>query len=164
MKKSILFNTVFFLATSMTSLYAQDALVANGGNGTCAAGSVSFSIGLVNYTYQTDGNRSVTEGVQHAYEIEQTPVAFALIPQPSIIVYPNPTTDLLAMSIEEPIDNENGNNLTYELLNASGSRIMSGELRTQLSEISMKDQVGGSYYLVIRQNEQQISINKIIKH
>lgn len=65
MKKIILFLGCCLLGWGATDLMAQEGNAAAGGQAEGPGGTVSYSIGLVNFTAATGVTGSVTQGVQH---------------------------------------------------------------------------------------------------
>ena len=57
------------LLLGLTSLQAQTAIIASGGNASGSGGSMSFSVGQIVYNTNSGTNASVAEGVQQPYEI-----------------------------------------------------------------------------------------------
>jgi len=53
----------------LTGLYAQEAVVAGGGNASGSGGTVSYSAGQLVYSSSGGSNGSVVAGVQQAYII-----------------------------------------------------------------------------------------------
>jgi hypothetical protein len=65
MKKIILFLGCCLLGWGATGLFAQQGNTAAGGQADGPGGTVSYSIGLVNFISATGASGSVTQGVQH---------------------------------------------------------------------------------------------------
>ena len=80
---------IFLLVCGLTTLQAQQAVVASGGTAT-GSGTVSYSIGQVVYTTNSNSG-SVAQGVQQPYEISVlTGVKDAKDITLEFVVYPNP--------------------------------------------------------------------------
>jgi hypothetical protein len=62
----ILLSTLTF---SLSTIHAQEAIPAGGGNASGSGGSASYSVGQVVYTTNTGTNGSAAQGVQQPYEI-----------------------------------------------------------------------------------------------
>lgn len=76
MKKYFLTTTILF---SSFVIYAQQGFVSVGGDTKNANGSVSFSVGQLDYNYFTNASNLVIEGLQQPYEISG--------PLPIILLY-----------------------------------------------------------------------------
>ncbi len=68
MKKILVLLTFLFFVTS-SALFAQQALVSSGGDGTGTGGSFSYSFGQFAGETFFEGNSSVAQGVQHPFEV-----------------------------------------------------------------------------------------------
>ena len=62
-------STVLLLCFGMFGLQAQQVVTTSGGNASGSGGSVSYTVGQIVYTTNTDSNGSVAQGVQQPYEI-----------------------------------------------------------------------------------------------
>ncbi len=144
----------------MQQATAQEAFVTNGGDGSGSGGSLSYSVGIVNYTSIAGSDASVSQGVQHAYEVSQVTGIEETIIDLSINAYPNPTSDYLTLSFEKLPEGE----VTYELIDAGGKLIDFHPVQSEVSTIDMKDQPAGNYLLKININNQERSSYKIIKY
>ena len=51
-----------------TAIQAQEAVAAAGGEATGSGGTVSYTIGQINYTTNTGAGGTITQGVQQPYE------------------------------------------------------------------------------------------------
>jgi hypothetical protein len=156
-RKSIL----FFLAgcLSLTIVRGQSVIPAAGGNVTGSGGSVSYTIGQVTYhTYGTNG--TVAEGVQQPYEIS---VVTAVENTEGITleykVYPNPTRDLITLTIK-PFDHDN---LRFRLYNLNGILLLDRKIESEETEISLESFSYAMYLLKVIKGNQEIKIFKIIK-
>jgi hypothetical protein len=149
MKKHILI-LVMIAVTSVT--WSQSTTVTAGGDHATTEGGISFSIGIPVYTYSEGNNGSVTQGVQHTYEIENLSTAeFATL---SVNVYPNPTVGTVTLEYD--------GTFSYRLLDSRGAVLSEGygEHGIKLEMYSLPASV---YYLVVT-DEKNSSSFKIIKN
>lgn len=160
MKKSIFITSLLLYATSASTATAQEALATSGGNGSGSGGSNSYTVGQVAYTYSNDGNYSISDGVQQAYEVSQISGIQDHKIELSVTTYPNPTTDFLTLSFQELPAGE----ISFDLLDASGKLIRTENVYSVESKINLKEQPVGLYYLVLRINNKQNSAYKIVKN
>ncbi|MDP3914975.1 MAG: T9SS type A sorting domain-containing protein [Bacteroidota bacterium] len=172
---------------SLTELQAQEAIVAAGGNASGSGGSINYTIGQVIYTTNTGTNGSGVQGVQQGYEILVVPglksaTALNMVKNSKInslsslvtgiedpkfinlkcIVYPNPTSDILTLTIDY-LDTENGN-LSYLLFDINGKLIEKNKIENRITLISMGHLVPATYILNVIEGNKSIKTLKIIKN
>ena len=135
---------------------AQSSVVASGGESSQGDGSFSFSLGLVNSSFLESNDGTVTEGVQHTYEVSQ-------IDSPKIvfnaIAYPNPTTDIVVIEIPD----SDISNVSYVVMDIKGREILKAPIVGAVSEISLKGLETAVYFVNILKNEKFLTGFKIIK-
>ena len=159
LNKTLKLVMVFLFSSGLTSLHAQVAIPASGGNAT-GNGTVSYSIGQVVYTTNTNSG-SVAQGVQQPYEISViTAIEDAKDISLIFSVYPNPTTDFLILKVE----NYDMENLSYWVYGVSGNLIETKKIIAGETQISMTNQLSGTYFLKITEGNKDIKTFKIIKH
>ena len=139
MKHQIRFLGVFvsFLGT------AQQNTLASGGNASSAQGSVSYSIGQIDYETSSNANGTVSQGVQQPYEIYPLSVD-ELFSTLEINLFPNPTSDFIQLTIGDLSKTEN---LSYQLTDASGRLIKSSLITENSTQIDVQDLSTASYFL-----------------
>jgi Secretion system C-terminal sorting domain len=149
------------LILSLNAIHAQQTVLPSGSNSSGSGGSVSYSIGQVNYNINTSSNGSVAEGVQQPYEIS---VISAIKEYNKItlqcLAFPNPTKDILYLVIE----NYETNNLSYQLIDINGQLIKNNKIEAMNTSISMQDLVSSTYILKVMQGAIEINTFKIIKN
>ena len=140
---------------------AQETIPATGGNAVGTGGTVSYTIGQVVYTTIFGTTGTLTQGVQQPYEIS---VVTALEEAKDInlicSVYPNPTNNFLTLKVG---DNEN-TNFSYWLYGVNGNLIETKKILANESQISIGNQVSGTYFLKITSGNKEIKTFKIIKN
>lgn len=153
MKKIIL-----FLLFSSNYLFAQQSVNSSGGNGFGGGGSLSFSLGQIDYVHANGSNGSVSQGVQQPFEF------FVLgtneIPEITLelSIYPNPTVDILY------IKNKNiALEFIYQLFDVTGKLIASSTKMVQQDQIDVSSFQSGTYILNIKTNNNASKSYKIIK-
>lgn len=148
-----------FLASFSLTVTAQQSVTASGKNATGSGGSSSYSVGQVVYTAISGANGNLTQGVQQPYEIS----TLGIDELPEMILqfsaYPNPTNDVLTLSIE----NHNTDNLSYQLFDISGKVIGNSKLTGSHTSIDMTSHESALYFLKITENNREIKTFKIIK-
>ncbi|WP_264520188.1 T9SS type A sorting domain-containing protein [Flavobacterium sp. N1994] len=140
--------------------FAQQAVVASGGNATGSGGSSSYSVGQVVYTVNSGANGRITQGVQQPFEISTLGTDNLPTANINLIAFPNPTNDILLLSVE----NYDTNTLVYQLFDVTGKAIKNGSLNRNQTEIDMSQTASGVYLLNITKDSGKIKTFKIIKN
>jgi hypothetical protein len=134
--KRLLFLTLLIL---QTSVFSQSSINSSGGDVLSPEGSVAFSIGIPVYTYFDNDGGSITQGVQHTYDVEEDLSIdendFLLIK-----VYPNPSSDLITLELDGVFQ--------YRLFDSKGALIAesSGEKSAQ---IDMRHLTPAAYFIKV---------------
>lgn len=161
MKNTIIKSRILFLlAIVLTGLQAQEVLITKGGNIFGNGGSVSFSIGQVIYTTNTGTNYYVAQGIQQPFDIiiisglEKTEGITLLC-----TAYPNPTTDLVKLNVE----NYKTENLIYQLFDNYGNLLEIKKYEGNEAIILMRNLVPAIYFLKVIEGNKEIKTFKIVK-
>ena len=152
---SLLFS--FLLASSVLS--AQSGLVAAGGQVTGSGGSVSSSVGQVDYITASGSTGTITQGLQQPFEILVVSGIKENWIKLNAAVYPNPTVDYLLLEVEQLNQHE----LYYKLYDVNGKQYGYSKIASAQTRIDMTQLATASYLLVIYEKEKQIKTFKIIK-
>jgi len=156
----VLYLFPVFICLVGSRLYAQETPLTAGGTISGTGGTVSFSVGQVAYITHVGINGSEVQGVQQPYEISViTAEESSSLVKLSILVYPNPTEDLLVLK------NEGGKHteLTFQLYNSKGQQINSGTINSDRYILEMRNTAPGVYYLSVFEENKLAQIVKIIK-
>ncbi|MCT4602551.1 MAG: T9SS type A sorting domain-containing protein [Marinifilum sp.] len=143
-----------FYGKAQTSCSAGGGM-ANGG------GTASYTIGQVLYENIKGQSGTISMGVQNPYLIEvitgidQTDVDLQMS------VYPNPTPDILYLSVGKYKDLNS--NMRYYLYNLKGKQLENKKIIKKTTSIQMGGLASGTYLLKIIRNKQAIKIYKIVK-
>ena len=160
--------SVLLLSLGLTA-QAQQATVATGGTASGNGGTVSYSIGQVVYTTATGTNGSVAQGVQQAYEITAvTGIEEAKGISLEVSAYPNPTTDLLTLTIGASIS-FNDQPMSYKLLDMNGKIIETQKIVDENTTIVMSNLLPANYFLTVvktmdGKSSQEVKTFKITKN
>ncbi|MES2140649.1 MAG: T9SS type A sorting domain-containing protein [Bacteroidota bacterium] len=164
MKRSQLIRNVILVLClvlfGLGKFVAQENTDALGGMGYGAGGSVSYSIGQIDYETATGPGGNITEGLQQPYEImvvsgiEDNDINLAFA------IYPNPTADFVVLSVQ----NSNTLNMTYSLCNVEGKLIEKQEVNGSQTTIAMKDLASGIYFIKVLRKSTEVKIFKVIKN
>jgi len=151
------FLIVFFGASFCN---AQQAISSAGGEATGAGGTVSFTIGQMDYITITSSSGAVMQGVQQPFEIM---VVTGIEPHNEItlecMVYPNPATDFLTLRIQR----DRIENLSYLLLEMNGKIIESRDIDKIETVISLQGYLPVTYILKVFDSTKEIKTFKIVK-
>lgn len=154
---------IVIVVFAYSGLNAQEMVTAAGGNVSSGDGSVSNSIGLLVFASASDGNGSVTEGVQQPYEISQL-VDINDIPADKLklTVSPNPVVQSLLLKVESTTFLKDA--YTYNIYSSVGGLISQGKLTESETVISMMHIKSGVYFLRIDSEDNKSLTYKIIKN
>ena len=90
--------TLFVACLMLHSVNAQSNIVAGGGDANSSTGSVSYSIGQIDFQYSSSVDYSVSEGVQQAYSFDTALSIDDIQYDFQLSIWPNPSAD--EMNIE----------------------------------------------------------------
>ncbi|MEA3479939.1 MAG: T9SS type A sorting domain-containing protein [Bacteroidota bacterium] len=153
-------STILLLGLGLTSVQAQEAILATGGKASGDGGSVSYSVGQVVYSTNTGANGSVAQGVQQPYEIS----VVAGIEQATGIMlelsaYPNPASDFITVKAE----NYDTDNISYQLFDINGKLLENKKAEGDETQIEMNIYLPAIYFLKAIENNEEIKTFKIVK-
>ena len=155
-KKTVALLLVGF---GITTVQAQQATGATGGNASGSGGTVSYSVGQIVYTTNTGSDGSVAEGVQQAYEIFSVGIIDTEL-NISLQVYPNPTTDFLTLNVGKAAIS----NLNFQLYDITGKLIENKKITSTTETIRMENLPSATYFLKVVNNNKEVKTFKIIKN
>ena len=154
-------KVILILCFGITTAKAQQSTNSAGGNATGNGGTVSYSIGQMNYTTNTGTNGSVCQGVQIPYEIFAiTNVDEAKGLNINLLAFPNPTFDNLTLKIESA----NTQNLSYLLFDMNGKLLTTQKIDGTETKIPMNNYAAATYFIKIIENNNTKKTFKIIKN
>ena len=139
---------------------AQESINASGGDAIGNGGSVAYSVGQVLYTTNVGSNGSMSQGVQHAFEIYTVGIKEQLL-NISLTAYPNPTTGNLILEVGDL----NLEKLSIQLVDMQGKHITNEQILAEQTDINMNGLPASTYFInVINQENTTIQSFKIIKN
>lgn len=167
MKNNIALKLSIFLVLTFTNHMssAQSGTVTTGGQFNSVGGSVSFSIGQLDYVTLNNSTIVITQGLQQPFELFLEKLTSRnnkdSSERISAFIFPNPTNEYLVISIEE----SNTKEIMYSLVDASGRTLLSRtKINDNTTNINMQDYPDGTYYLLLINRDDLINqfiINKI---
>jgi len=148
------------LLWSVTELKAQQGTSASAGEAAGIGGTISYTIGQVDYITASGSGGTLSEGVHHPYEIAVVTGQNEKGIKLSCDVFPNPTSDLVVLTI----DNPNSKNITWTLSDINGRLITHQKMDGSVATISMSHFADALYLLKVYNNDQEVKSFKIIKN
>jgi hypothetical protein len=153
--------SVLIVFSLSTIIQAQSSINASGRNTTGSSGSVSYSVGQMNFATKIGSNVFVTEGVQQPYEIS---IVLGLeldkFTRINLVAFPNPTTNLLTLNVA---GNENLQ-LLFQLFDINGKLIETKDITSTYENINLGNLPSATYFLKVFAKNKIIRIFKIIKN
>lgn len=142
----------YFLINLITifSLNAQQTLNASGGDALGSGGTASYSVGSLFYTEVKGSSGSLTQGVQHGYEILTVGKLDASL-KVNFNVFPNPTTDRVVLVV----DDFSSEQIFYQLCDVHGKLLNAAPVQFKETEISMISYPAAVYSIQILNNRKQ---------
>lgn len=160
-KKVLKAFMLVFLCLVISTLNAQETIVSSGGNASGDGGSVSYSIGQAVYSSYNGNEGSITEGVNHPFEIFiNTAINELNGISLSVSAYPNPTTNFLTLKI----DGFEYDRYSYYLYNLDGRLLDNKKIESSESNIDMSNYRPASYILKITKGNNKIKVFTITKN
>lgn len=157
--KKVMF-TACLIGIISPSLKAQQGTVAAGGNASGTNGSLSYSIGQIDYINISTAGGTITEGLQQPYEI----YVITGIDQSAINlnfkVYPNPTADHVMLTAATL----NNQPFSYILTDGQGKHLFHEKLIGNAAKIPMGELPSGIYFIQVIDNDREIKSFKVIKN
>lgn len=143
-----------------TTVSGQTALLTAGGTNSGSNGSVSYSVGEVGYTVNSNGNYSMTAGMQQPFEISVLATNTLILENKQLSVYPNPTEANVLLAINLPVIE----NLNYTLFDING-KMLSNATPILVSPTAIPLQLfpSGTYLLYVNVGSKNSKTFKIIK-
>lgn len=137
---------------------AQSNTVTAGGDASGSGGSVSYTIGQIDYMHAEGSGGSYNQGVQQPYEFYQN----AGIGENDLLVtqvYPNPTFESIVLKLSDSAGDAN-----FYLTDSRGRLVREGHADAGSTVIPMADLSAGEYLLTVHNTTLKSQTIKIIKH
>jgi len=147
-----------YMVILSNNLYAQQVVSSAGGNGQNSSGTISYTLGELVITSQSDGNNSLTQGFHQTWIII-TAINDQPTPGFSLLAYPNPTYDFVTVKFNE---RETGD-LECTLFNQLGQLLLKEKQIKNEIKISFEKYNPGIYFIKIMSEGKEIQTYKIIK-
>ena len=156
----ILLKTILFcLLFTVEFTFAQAALTASGGEAVGAGGSLSYTIGQVDYIQASGSGGTASQGVQQAFTITVLGNDDFSSIELKAVVFPNPTTNYINLIITNVVAED----LSYRLFDINRRIISSHKITNQETIIPMERLASATYLLYVLDQNTQLKVFKIIK-
>lgn len=154
-------KVIIIICFGITTAKAQQSTNTAGGNATGTEGTVSYTVGQMNYTTNSGTGGSACQGVQQPYEIFAiTSVDEAKDLNINLFAFPNPTFDNLTLKVESTTTK----NLSYLLFDMNGKLLASQKIDGAETKIAMNNFAAATYFVQITDNNNTLKTFKIIKN
>ena len=157
MKTSIFFCLIFF---SVFKTLAQQATVVSGGNATSTSGSISYSVGQVNFRFSLSETNSINQGLQQPLEISTLETDNFQDINLFMTISPNPTVNTITLKV----DTNYLDSLHLNLFDLNGKQILCQKISNTETLIDLQNLVAATYLLKINDTLKTIKTFKIIKN
>lgn len=152
--------TLLPLVLWATTLHAQQATVATGGNATGTGGSASYSVGQPAYTTLSAAGGTVAQGVQQPYEISAGTSVGEYDGAFTLTAAPNPATDVLELAAAGPLPART----RYHLRNTAGQLLANAPITGERTRIAMNGLAPGIYLLDVASPDGPLRTFRIVKY
>lgn len=142
------------------SLNCQVSINSSGKDISSPAGSISYSLGQIDFNSYNSQTGSVSLGVQHAYEIFVTNLS-EIDKIISLQIFPNPVIDVLSLELSS-IENKYFN---YQIYNNEGKLLEASPILSVQTLIQFKEHKPSCYFLnVVSDDNKVLKSFKIVKY
>lgn len=152
------FSTISLILLAVMSLSAQSALVGTGGEANGIGGSVSYSVGQIAVQSNSEGNTSISEGVQQPYEIDVVGVDNYPDITLNAVVYPNPTLGNVQLTMYNvQLEGE------VRVFDANGKFLLSKQIEGETTPLDLSPYATGTYYIKVCNGKNVMKTFKVVK-
>ena len=154
-------KTIFAILIScftVCNVLSQSNIVTAGGDAASATGSVSYSIGQIDFQYSSSVDYSVSEGVQQAYSFDTALSINDIQYDFQLSIWPNPSVD--EMNLEFTTNYELPLSLT--VTDVKGAIVASQSVTQGQYSFDVNTWAAGTYYVNLNDGEAVNIIKPII--
>lgn len=159
-------SVLICLATlGLSSAYctAQSNVITSGANGNGAAGSVSFTIGQLDYINANSTAGDINQGVQQPFEIYKvTSIDDMQLAGLDIQISPNPSFGAMTLLINGASFEQK--KLSYSIQSMNGDRLVNQSITNRQTPIKLEHLAAATYFLTIYAEQVKIATYKIVKN
>jgi hypothetical protein len=140
-----LFSSFLFWSNFCQS---QESINSLGGSNIGIGGSISFSVGQLVFTTDSQSAGSLVQGIQRPVKITTTSIIKSEN-NISFKAYPNPATDDLYLEINESLNEK----LIYKLYDLQGKVLLQNKMLLPITQINMSSFSAGTYFIQINNSQ-----------
>jgi hypothetical protein len=144
-----------FLGSIHLFVHSQVAVVSVGGHILSTSGSVSYTVGQIDYTSITGSFVVLYLGVQQVYD----PYVTSIDENTDISIWPNPVSTTLNIDVKSV----NNLGILYQLYTVDGKLLVSKQSADNRTSLNMMNYAQGVYVLMVRYSNKRTLKFKIIK-
>jgi hypothetical protein len=139
--------------------FCQSSPVATGDDVSGAGGSMSYSIGQIDYRQLDLASGTIYQGVQQPYELFSVGLE-EWDSNISISAYPNPMTSQLTIAFPDEVLT----NMRFTMIDESGRLIQQGTLETKETVIDVLGLARANYFLTVYKKDRSVRVYKLVKN
>jgi len=155
MKHTYIFAALLFCSNA----YGQSNTVSSGGDASGAGGSVSYSVGQIDYITATGSGGNATQGVQQPYEIFVGYEDLTIDLQANL--FPNPAALSVQLNFGNWSDFESPR---FEMTDDRGRLLYAAKIVSSETSISLADLPNAPYFVRLIANETLVKNFKLVKN
>ena len=140
--------------------YSQQNTVASGGDASGAGGTVSYTVGQIDYEVLSTASGTITQGVQQPFEIYSVgldELGYSI----SASLYPNPTVNSVILTVDAW---DTYSDADFQLTDEQGRIVREGTVKAKETTIQVADLANACYYLNIVVSDKLVKSFKLIKN
>lgn len=150
---------IFVLPLGLTRLSAQQVISSGGTHAKGSGIALSWTVGEPVIGTLTNGSYILTQGF-HQSRLSSTSIDEIPAPGLSVTVYPNPTSYVLNIRVDEGDYSQ----LQYSLYSLDGKVLMTNKLTKDLTQVKLQKFSTGNYFLRISQKKgENVRTFKVVK-
>jgi hypothetical protein len=157
LKKSATTFSMILLGLSAT--FAQQSVNASGGNATGSGGTVSYSVGQIDYKSYVGTNGSSNEGVQQPFEFYTVGI-FETFASYEVSLFPNPSSSFINLSIANWTSDDQ---VSFQLCDLNGKVLSAQVVNDKVTVIDVQHLADANYFLNVLVNGEFARTFKLIK-
>lgn len=146
---------VSFSIALIQNVSAQSGIVSSGGNVSNHSGTVNYSIGQIGYVFFSNGNTSVTPGLQQSFKNSA-----ASEPDNNISLYPNPA---LGEFVTLKVNVKDLTDYSYQLFNLEGKLLTKESLQGKETVIGITGLSAAVYLILVLHQNKPVKTFEIVK-
>jgi len=154
---------LIILGTSIEYGKAQSNVIVAGTNVITTNGSVSFTVGQIDYINAINGSGNINQGVQQPFEIYKvTGIDDTRLAEVDIQISPNPSFGDMTLSITCPSFEQK--HLYYVVATIAGDKLLQQEISSPQTPINLKCLSAATYFITIYDEYTKVATYKIAKN